>query len=170
MDKFYTYVSIGALVLLILILIVVGVTLSNLKKTDLYPPVQATCPDYWDVSSNPQYCGLYVKSDTGIKNKGSLIVPQVNNTSKAHIDPSNNKNVGFCTNSSKFGCSTTGNAYIPTDPAFNPGNSDYQYVQLNNNPNLSGSLFKGTTDRCAKKRWADSLGITWDGVTNYNGC
>lgn len=167
MDKFYTYVLIGALVLLILILVVVGVVLTNLKKTDLYPPVQATCPDYWDVSANPDYCGLYVTDSTGIQNKGILKLTKDSGKSKSKIDPTDTNNVGFCTNGSTFGC--RGNAYIPTDTGFVSGTSDYQYVKLNGNSDLTG-LYPGTTERCAKKRWADTLGITWDGVTNYNGC
>ena len=161
MDPFYTYIVIAALIILIIILVVVGVTLSKLKKTTLYPPNQSTCPDNWDVSANPNYCGLYVKSSTGRENKGSIVL--FNNQ---EIDKSNSKNVGFCSSNSGFGCKNS----IPTGDGFAAGTSDYQYVHLNNNPKLVGELYPGVTDRCAKKRWADTLGITWDGVTNFNGC
>ena len=60
MDPFYMYVSIGALVLLILILVVVGVAMTQLRSLDPFPPTMNACPDYWDVSSNPAYCGVPV--------------------------------------------------------------------------------------------------------------
>ena len=35
-------------------------------------------------------------------------------------------------------------------------------------PKWSG--FKGKTAICAKRDWANTYGITWDGVANYNSC
>jgi hypothetical protein len=48
-----------ALVLLILVLIVFGISMYNKKATDTFPPVQSSCPDYWVEergSDNEQYC------------------------------------------------------------------------------------------------------------------
>jgi len=175
MDSFYTSVLIGALVLLIVILIVVGVVMMKLQASDSYPPTYATCPDYWDVSANPDYCGVYVASGTG-KNQGEIVIP----AGSKKIDTTNPKNVGMCSVANKFGCksgaseaSSTADSthYIPTGAGFDANSSQFQYLKLNNNNRLNGAdLFPGTTDRCAKKRWADTMGITWDGVTNFNGC
>lgn len=166
MDKFYAPVLIGALVLLIVILIVVGVIMMKLQSTDSYPPTYATCPDYWDVSANTDYCGVFVKTESG-KNKGDIQL-----TSNKTINMNSANNVGMCNVSNKFGCkngSSSLNTYIPTGAGFAAGN-DFQYLKLNNNDALTTELYPGTTDRCAKKRWADTMGITWDGVTNFNGC
>ncbi|NDC83568.1 hypothetical protein EB093_07920 [bacterium] len=177
MDKFYAPVLIGALVLLITILIVVGVVIAKLQSNDLYPPTYATCPDYWDVSANPDYCGVYVESNTG-RNQGVQLTTVGGGTTK-RIDTSNSKNVGLCRTPNKFGCkygATEATAdedstdYIPTAKGFTAGTDKLQYLKLNNNDDLTTRLYPGTTDRCAKKRWADTMGIAWDGVTNFNGC
>jgi hypothetical protein len=153
------YVSIGALVLLILILIVVGVSMSQLQSLDPFPPTMNACPDYWDVSSNPAYCGFPLLSS--MRNQGSIV------TASNQIDQASPVNIGMCTaGTSNFGCNNSGgNTYLNlsgTTPKF-------QYMQLNNNPSWS-ILYPGRSERCAQKSWAQTMGITWDGVSNYNGC
>ena len=66
-----------------------------------------------------------------------------------------------------FGCSR-GSTYLDlqTKPS---KDSKFQYVKLNNNNNWS-TLYPGVSERCAQKNWAQTLNISWDGVTNYNGC
>jgi hypothetical protein len=180
MDKFYAPVLIGALVLLITILIVVGVVIAKLQSNDLYPPTYATCPDYWDVSANPDYCGVYVGTTAG-RNQGVQLTPNnANGGSAKQIDTTSSKNVGLCRTGSKFGCravstsevsnSADSGDTIPIGQGFNAGTHNLQYLKLNNNDKLTTVLYPGTTDRCAKKRWADTMGIAWDGVTNFNGC
>jgi hypothetical protein len=79
MDPFFKYVAIGALVLLILILTVIGVVMNQVQSKMPFPPTQHTCPDYWDVSSNPQYCGLPINQD---KNRGHITLHAVNGVTK----------------------------------------------------------------------------------------
>jgi hypothetical protein len=45
-------------IVLVIILVVYGVTLYNASSTDIYPPVQATCPDWWvsDSETNKNMC------------------------------------------------------------------------------------------------------------------
>ena len=162
MDPFFMYVSIGALVLLILILTVVGVTMSQIRSLDPFPPTMNACPDYWDVSSNPAYCGIPVNQNT--KNIGHLVnVPNSNGA----IDTSKNQNIGMCTgNPSSFGCKKDG-TYLNLDAA--PSASNFQYVKLSDNSSWS-TLYPGKSERCAQRSWAQTLNITWDGVSNYNGC
>jgi len=158
MDPFFLYVSIAALVILILILTLVGVSLTQLQSLDAFPPTQNTCPDYWDVSSNPAFCGI--PTDSNMRNKGYLIVKDT----ATGIDKSNPQNIGMCTGGG-FGCNTNGDLLsLDTKPVNN-----FQYVKLNNNTNWS-TLYPGITERCAKKNWAQTMNIAWDGVTNFNGC
>lgn len=163
MDPFFMYVSIGALILLILILIVVGVSMTQLRSVDVFPPTQNACPDYWDVSSNPQYCGIPVNSN--MRNFGSII----SKSSTAGVDKNNIQNVGLCTgNTSNFGCTGSSSGQTFLNLSDTPVNN-FQYAQLNNNSNW-GTLYPGLKERCAQKSWAQTMNITWDGVTNYNGC
>ena len=160
MDPFFMYVSIGALVLLILILTVIGVSLTQLQSLDSFPPTQNACPDYWDVSSNPAYCGVPVNQNMNNNGHIELLDGKVDKTKK--------ENIGLCTETRKnFGCSgDTSKTYLNLESA---PNGKYQYMQLTNNKNW-GKLYPGLTERCAQKSWAQTMNITWDGVTNYNGC
>ena len=158
MDPFFLYVSIGALVILILILTLVGVALTQLQSMDSFPPIQNACPDYWDVSSNPAYCGI--PTNTNMSNKGYLIVKN----EKTGIDKDKPQNIGMCTGKG-FGCNQNGDLLNIAPTPIN----NFQYVKLNNNDNWS-TLYPGITERCAKKNWAQTLNISWDGVSNFNGC
>lgn len=161
------YVAITALVILILILILIGVSLSKLKTLDSFPPTQNACPDYWDVSSNPAYCGVYTNPNS--KNYGYIKLknPPDQKTNINSIDTSQKQNIGLC-NGSSFGCSPNN-----TKPLFEldstPTTSGIQYMKLSDNANWS-KLYPNANERCAKKKWANTMNITWDGVTNYNGC
>ena len=72
----------------------------------------------------------------------------------------------MCTGSSAFGCKSDGTYFDLQDKT---NGSQFQYVKLNENDNWK-VMYPGTQERCAKKKWANTLNITWDGVTNYNGC
>ena len=162
MDPFFMYVSIGALVLLIIVLIVIGVSMTKFQSLDPFPPTQNACPDYWDVGSDPKYCGIPIKDK---KNMGQIFL----NAEGKGVDATKNQNIGMCTaGKSNFGCVGS------TDPVYLPANAkqpseNFQYVQMNKN-NKWQTMYPGLTERCAQRKWATTMGITWDGVTNYNGC
>jgi hypothetical protein len=165
MDPFFMYVSIGALVVLIIILILVGVSMSKISTMNSFPPTRNACPDYWDVSSNPQYCGIPTNNTS--RNYG--FIKALDNGPNGHksVTRSDAQNIGLCAGVSGFGCKTSGSGtYLNLQDATE---SDFQYAQLNNNPSW-GTMYPGVSETCAKKRWATMMNITWDGVTNYNGC
>ena len=77
MESFYLIVISIALLALIGILTYVGILMTYYRDKDTtYPPVAATCPDFWMVSDeNPTNCKIpTVPTDntTGIKNVGSI--------------------------------------------------------------------------------------------------
>ena len=159
MDPFFKYVAIGALVLLILILTVIGVVMNQVQSKLPFPPTQHTCPDYWDVSSNPNYCGLPINAE---KNRGYITLKdnQINKDDKI--------NIGLCSGTTAFGCvaPADGTPHLKPETA----GSLYQYIKLNNNAEGWGSLYPGSSERCAQKQWATLLNVTWDGVSNFTGC
>lgn len=65
-----------ATVLLIIILVVIGVTLSKANSEENWPPIVGECPDYWvDMSGNGEACfnshslgRCNIPSDNGNKN------------------------------------------------------------------------------------------------------
>lgn len=159
MDPFFTYVTIAALVILIVILILFGISMSSLQSKMVFPPTRSACPDYWDVSSNPQYCGIPI--DTNMRNWGIIKKDEI----LKKVKENDRQNIGLCTVSG-FGCKSDGGTYLDLQPATE---SNFQYVKLNNNTNW-GTLYPGLSEVCAKKRWASAMNITWDGVSNYTGC
>lgn len=157
------YVSIGALVLLIIILTLVGIGMDGLRKQDLFPPIQNACPDYWDVSSNPMYCGAPILYNQ--RNRGFMVSDQ--NTG---INVKDIKNIGLCTaGKTKFGC-VDDNSVTFLDLQKKDPNRDFQYMKLNNNSSAWDKMYPGKTERCAQKSWAQAMNISWDGVSNYNAC
>ncbi len=146
MDPFYTYVSIGAVIILIVVLIAFGVMMSELHTTDLFPPTYQTCPDMWAIDGSG---GCMVPSGSGARNLGSL--------STSATSP-------FITTSSGDG-SLGANKLINTTLT----SASVYSLRLNDSTIMSG-LYPAISDRCSKKQWALNNGVVWDGVTNYNAC
>lgn len=67
-ESFYTIVASIAVVMLILVLTYIGIVMVYYKGKTSYPPVAATCPEYWKVGEEGK---CYIPS-TGEKNAGSL--------------------------------------------------------------------------------------------------
>jgi len=137
MDIFYIVVISIAAVLLILILTYIGILMKQTKGANTaYPPVQATCPDYWDYITDTSSCVIPSSTE---KNVGS-IYGNVNANRPLILNSTNT-----------FGLKTSGtNAVIKfTD---------------------SGWISKGKSAVCGQRDWANTYGIVWDGVSNYNGC
>lgn len=65
MEGFQKTVLIGAIIILIITLVIIGIALKNAKSTD-WPPLVTQCPDYWiiDGSGNNTTC-------TNIKDLGT---------------------------------------------------------------------------------------------------
>jgi|LauGreDrversion4_2_1035121.scaffolds.fasta_scaffold882993_1 hypothetical protein len=167
MDPFFLYVSIGALVLLIISLAVIGVMLTKMNSYSVFPPTQNACPDHWDVSSNPNYCGAPLMPAG--RNKGRMALGGTG----SGILTENGDNIGMC-NGTTFGCKPAGaGTILDVQPAGSGSVQNFQYVHLGStNPNWNSEtgLYPGKTTLCAQHAWANMMGISWDGVKNYNGC
>ena len=151
MDPFYTYASIGAVIILIVVLIAFGVMMSELHTTDLFPPTYQTCPDMWAIDASG---GCKVPSGSGAKNLGLLST----------------------SSSSPYVGTTSGDSSLPalsnsgaTTTLINPALASSHSLKLNDSGIMSG-LYPSISDRCSKKQWALNNGVVWDGVTNYNAC
>ncbi len=144
MDEFYTYVAIGAAVILIIVLIAFGVMMSELHTTDLFPPTYQTCPDMWKIDASG---GCVVPSGGTAKNRGTLALPE----------------------SPPYVTTSSGDGSLPR--LINAVLTDGSSASLKlNDAGIMNELYPSKSDRCSKKQWALNNGIVWDGVTNYNGC
>ena len=154
MDEFYTYVAIGAAVILIIVLIAFGVMMSELHTTDLFPPTYQTCPDMWEINAS-----------------GGCVVPRG--------DTAKNRGLLTLSTSSPYVTTSSGDGSLPRDssesvsskPLINAELTSGSSASLNlNDASIMNALYPSKSDRCSKKQWALNNGIVWDGVTNYNGC
>lgn len=158
MEDFYFYSCVVALVILILMLTMVGITISYGNRLKVYPPSQNGCPDYWQVGDTnalnnnnmesgaaaTEYCRVPALSGTNIG------VDFLNTTTGAPDDWSEIRgNIG-------------GNTAAT-------GNNSY-YIRFNGNDTKWNTWYPGLTTRCAKRKWALDNSIVWDGVSNFNGC
>ena len=104
---FQKSILVMATILLIVILVIIGMSLSKASAEDNWPPIVGECPDYWvDLSGNGEAC-------------------------------LNSHRLGKCN--------------IPSE-------SNKATMNFNVSP------FIGNT--CAKYNWANTCGVTWDGITS----
>jgi hypothetical protein len=155
MEDFYFYTLAIALIILLIMLTMIGITLSYGNETKVYPPVQNDCPDYWVQATKDDV----IKGNTRQKDSSEptdyCIYPTLNGTNKGSGDG----NLYISDNWIDISNSIGGNIVAGT-----------YYVQIKGNDAKWGNLYPGMTVRCAKQKWALDYGFVWDGVTNYNGC
>jgi len=161
MDDFYFYSIAIALVILIGILTMIGITISKGNKTKIFPPVQNECPDYWEQGTS----NSLIQGNT----KLNAVVSDYCKYSSANPGDSQ-----FKTNI-QFNGTVAGTEWIDIstniggNSVSNNGIPQY-YIQFQNNDASWNTYYPGVSVRCAKRKWAKDRGIIWDGVTNYNGC
>jgi hypothetical protein len=162
MEDFYFYTVAIALVILIIMLAMIGITLSYGNETKVYPPIENDCPDYWVQATNTDNINGQTRTGDSTVPTDYCKYPAITGTNKGSVD---------------------GNLYIAGSMSNNwadisnsiggiGGNlvSGTCYIQMKGNDPKWGNLYPGMTVRCAKQKWALDRGIVWDGVTNYNGC
>lgn len=166
-DPFYMYVVMGALAILVIVLIALGVMMSELQSTTLFPPTQNACPDYWDLSSNGQ-CIFPHSSDTD-RNQGAGVIDPSNSTDPASyaIGVNSPGFAGVNGWGKQLSVNNGTSAYSGSEVQ-----ADYIYVSLSDPSGVTGmaNLYPGLSTRCAQKKWANNNNIVWDGVSNFNGC
>lgn len=153
MDSFYNIVVIVAVILLIIILTYIGILLSEKKLSGEnlvgFPPIKNTCPDNWDTKTK---------------------VDDVNNTEKVYcvVPKKDMKNVGTILDVNTSNTSKTNAEVTPgyTDSTFKVDDKPLGVIDFDSNLWAT----QGKTPDCAKKSWADTYDIMWDGISNYTKC
>jgi hypothetical protein len=175
MEDFYFYSIVVAMVILIGILTMIGITISkgNLSKT--YPPVQNECPDYWEQ-------GTTSTTEPTIKGKtdsAGVVIPDANVSNYCKYGKKNIGDTNFSTKLPNTYATFSNNNEEWTNIIGNIGGNVFStsadgkahyYIQFQNNDASWNKLYPGLSVRCAKRKWANDRGILWDGVSNYNGC
>jgi hypothetical protein len=148
MEMFYKIVIMVATVLLILILAYMGIMMTDKSISGgnmvSFPPAKNSCPDNWVARIKKRDNGeenVYCEiPHDTMKNVGVLM-----NQSNEQIDLTNSQaTIGY--NESIF--------------------SKRAVIDFNHNSWAA----MGTTPDCAKRSWAKSNDIQWDGITNYSKC
>jgi hypothetical protein len=163
MEDFYFYTVAIALIILIIMLTMIGITLSYGNETKVYPPVQYDCPDYWVQATSADSIAFAGNTRVGDSTVATdyCKFPTSNGTNKGSDD------LNIVTYWSDISNSIGGN--IISENVGGATTNTY-YIQMKGNDVKWGNLYPGMTVRCAKQKWALDRGIVWDGVTNYNGC
>ena len=159
MEDFYFYALIVALIILVVLLTMVGITISYGNSLKRFPLNASSCPDYWTASGD--YCVF--PSSSGV-NRGN---PEFLGT----VDGSHPsaESLLILGNLGSVGYSSAGTA-LATLTTNSIGTTGSLYTRMNGNDASWNALYTGITPRCAKRKWALESGIVWDGITNYNGC
>ena len=142
MERFYWIVILIALLALLGILTYVGILMTYYRDKDTtYPPVAATCPDFWMVSDeNPNKCKVPAGNDSAVNTGGVY--------TKNEQDPDNVTYDSQLNTTTTFGLDAHNNTI------------DFAHTDWG----------MGGTSTCKKQAWANQYGLVWDGVTNFNGC
>lgn len=144
MELFYKIVIIVAIVILILALTYIGILLSEKKlsgtSTVGFPPVKNSCPDNWE----------------------AIVDENDSNKIYCKVPIANMKNTGTILKEKEDGTTNIENTIGYSEDVF----ADTPVINFDN------SLWAGNgkTSDCAKKDWANTYDILWDGITNYSKC
>lgn len=198
MESFYLIVLIIAVVFMIIGLTVSAMMLKHQNTDEVFPKKHSPCPDGWE--SNPtvtaknkkNYNKQYLNSckiPYGIGNGDPIESPlntqpdrKTYNEGTVEHAKTNNLNMGtFNMWELMYNGEPIFNidAYHDSDSgveSFGKGRAGAikHYSRVTGNNDVHGQIkflqFPDTFTRCDKKKWADTYGIKWDGITNYNNC
>jgi hypothetical protein len=143
MELFYTIIIGIAIVLLIVVLTTFGIMIQYSSTGGVYPTIQNTCPDYWNVDTS---ANCYISKSASINTGGSG--SDTLTSTQTYISGAVNTN-------------------------YTPGLlTDSSNIRINfSDPKWSATPFNNFSDiKCAYKSWANSNSIQWDGITDYNNC
>lgn len=170
MDSFYFTVSIVAIVMLILILTYIGILMKYYSSSDeAYPEIANTCPDYWKLETDATGEKKCKVPDAGEPNAG---VAAYDCQSYLNRYPDVANEISNIPGADQSGPDCT-----------NPITSAHALSHWNTNGKSEGrnatKLETPITDVvpygkdsiiCDLKKWANTNGVVWDGVSNYNKC
>lgn len=82
MNSFQQIIVIIAIIILILCLIMIGIALHNHNSKDVFPPVIADCPDYWEVDSS----GNCTPTDAiGLHSRCTTVPPNIKSVCEKYV-------------------------------------------------------------------------------------
>ena len=165
MEFFYMIVLAIAVLFLIIMLTYIGILMRYTDTKVAFPPIENDCPDYWVLASDGKSCTIPTYDQ---KNAGKLYTSV---GEKTDID------IKYDTTYTPEKDSVTEKSTY-TFPTYTPGlayttNTDTNIRELGSTIDFTNDAWAGSsgmTSTCAKKKWANNWGITWDGITNTNTC
>ena len=147
MEWFYFIVIAIAIIILILLLAYIGISMGTNSKgiSTQFPPIKNSCPDLW-------------KADPDAAN--TCIIPVNNNNTE--YDTTRNVGTAIMGDATKdfSHADTKTHGFIPY--------TSTEAAAINFND--AGWAGEGKTTDCAKKEWANTNQVSWDGISNFNQC
>lgn len=196
METFYWVTLIVAVVLMVVILIGLGILMSNQTSQLTWPPKASTCPDYWNYNTETKMCEVpgSSKVNTGaLYDSGKLYVDTQVKT-YTYTDSTTTPNTDRTQYTDIASINTVAGTTTKTFPTAKTASTANWWSALNLGTtkdinhapfpviadtgttwsfNPEDPRWKTTTDKsalCAKRTWAVNNNIEWDGVSNYSGC
>jgi hypothetical protein len=158
MEDFYFYSCVVALVVLILMLTMIGITISYGNQLKVFPPSQNACPDYWEAGNTTSLPSGMIATNASASEYCRVPATSGTNTGVNFLDSASGQPEDWDDIKTKVG----GNTQVT-------GNSSY-YIRFSGNDASWNTWYPGLTPRCAKRKWALDNSIVWDGISNFNGC
>ena len=140
MDSFHIIVLAIATIVLVLILVFVGILLSQGNTNKAFLPNYGECPDYWTYDEEQKKCIVPEYSDKAV-NLGNMY------GENAEISP----------------ILSNGVTKAPGYTTFLDQSKNVTIHYIDFQDSDWGGI-------CNKKKWANENGIVWDGISNYNNC
>ncbi len=169
---FYTIVIILAIIVLILLLTYIGIAMSSLKQSQVFPERANACPDYWEQTSDGK-C-VFPAKDT--KNNGYFTVGTDlynGNTYVSGVSVGEGLNKYSYTDTVYLNGQSMASVMNPSVATYVSGTQIKEVIDINDESKWNGAgsgELSGLPLACAKKKWALKNGIAWDGITNSNLC
>lgn len=152
MELFHKIVIIVAIVLFVISLTWFGIQIRSAKSKDssVYPPTFDTIPDFWTIHEPT----------------GHAIVPTLRNAPRVPL-----------TTTAYDAIVSSATTFYNNNPGYTPGYTEANASGKPPTVNFADPSWKtygtGVANRvtdCIYQEWANRVGITWDGITNYNQC
>lgn len=148
MSNFYLITVIIAVIILIIALTFIGLALKKSIQDNAVTVYSNPCPDYWKLQDGE---------------KAKCLIPTTTGGKIA-------QNIGALTLSGQYDLSDNSmnsiTRYIRDSAPITTTDGSYYVMDINSSKWTDASGYAGYSFSCAHKKWANDLGISWDGVSN----
>jgi hypothetical protein len=142
---------------------------NNKTVPKAYPPTFSSCPDYWEKDGSGRCIVPLTRNAPFSGGTGSAGQRQLStNTYDSYLSSNPGKTISqfYFANPGYTPGYTAAVAATSSGSSPSPATIDFSAPAWKE---YGTAAIKGSTD-CIWREWANRVGVTWDGITNYNQC